>query len=189
MSGTDTPLDPKVELMEYLSDMRGFAMSLTRNRSAADDLTQEAILKAWKNIEKFQAGTNMKAWLFTIVRNTYYTEYRKRKREVADVDGVFSDKLAVKPDHDGRLHLNDFRTAFETLPDEHREVLILVGVQGFSYEEAAATAGVAIGTVKSRLNRARERLSQIMGISDNEKMELTDSVTASIIQQDHKLVI
>ena len=179
--------DPKDELLSHLSDLRGFAMSLTRNRAAADDLTQESILKAWKNIRKFEPGTNMKAWLFTIVRNTYYSDYRKKKREVADVDGVFSDKLAVKPDHDGRLHLRDFRTAFETLPDEQREVLILVGVQGFSYEEAAATAGIAIGTVKSRLNRARERLSQILELGPDQKMELTDDVTISVVHQDQSL--
>lgn len=180
--------DPRDELLTYLSDMRGFAMSLARNRARADDLMQDAILKAWKNIEAYKPGTNMKAWLFTIIRNTYYTQHRRAKREVADVDGAYSNQLSVKPDHDGRLQLKDFRTAFETLPDEQREALVLVGVQGFSYEEAAATAGVKLGTIKSRVNRARERLTEIMGLDVDGALELTDSATRSVVQKDHVLV-
>lgn len=178
---------PKDELIDHLPALRGFAMSLTRNRSLADDMMQDAIVKAWANIEKFEPGTNMKAWLFTILRNTYYTQHQKMKREVADVDGAFSDQLSVKPDHDGRLHLRDFRTAFETLPVEQREALILVGAQGFSYEEAADTAGVAIGTIKSRVNRARQRLTELMGLDTDDKMELTDSATVSVILSDPSL--
>ncbi|SEW18996.1 RNA polymerase sigma-70 factor, ECF subfamily [Cognatiyoonia koreensis] len=180
--------NPRDELLEYLADMRGFARSLTRNRAKADDLMQDALLKAWKNIDRYKPGTNMKAWLFTIIRNTYYTQHQRAKREVADVDGAFSSKLSVKPDHDGRLHLKDFRTAFETLPVEQREALVLVGVQGFSYEEAAATAGVAMGTIKSRLNRARERLAEILELNGDGEMELTDTATVAVIQQDHSLV-
>ena len=173
--------DPKDELLDHLSDMRGFALSLARDRTLADDIMQDAVLKAWSNIEKFEPGTNMKAWLFTIIRNTYYTRFRKMKREVADVGGAYSEQAAVKPDHDGRLQLRDFRAAFETLPDEQREALVLVGVQGFSYEEAAKTAGVALGTIKSRLNRARERLTEPMGLEEDGVLELTDSATASVI--------
>lgn len=180
--------DPKEVLIASIPDMRGFARSLTRNRAAADDLMQEALLKAWKNIESYKPGTNMKAWLFTIIRNTYYTHHQKMKREVPDVEGAFSDKLAVKPDHDGRLHLRDFRQAFETLPVEQREALVLVGVQGFSYEEAAEMAGVKIGTIKSRINRARDRLADMLELSGETAMELTDSSTLSVVQRDHILV-
>lgn len=176
--------DPKEELVALLPNLRGFAMSLARNRSVADDVMQDTILKAWSRIDQFEPGTNMKAWLFTILRNTYYTRHQKMKREVADVDGAFSNKLSVKPDHDGRLQLRDFRMAFETLPLEQREALILVGAQGFSYEEAAATAGVAMGTIKSRVNRARAALTVLMDLGGDDGMEMTDNATMSVIQRD-----
>ena len=176
-------LDPKDELISLLPNLRGFAMSLSRNRSTADDMVQDTVMKAWARIDTFEPGTNMKAWLFTILRNTYYTRHRKMKREVPDVDGAFSDTLSVKPDHDGRLQLADFKTAFETLPVEQREALVLIGVQGFSYEEAAETAGVAVGTVKSRVNRARAALTEIMGL-DGEALEMTDKATSSVISRD-----
>lgn len=177
-------LDPKEELIALLPNLRGFAMSLTRNRSLADDMMQDTIVKAWARIDKFEPGSNMKAWLFTILRNTYYTRHQKMKREIADVDGTFSDTLSVKPEHDGRLQFNDFKTAFETLPDEQREALILVGVEGFSYDEAAVTAGVAIGTIKSRVNRARAALTELMGLDGDDPLELTDKSTVSVINRD-----
>jgi len=176
--------DPKDELIALLPNLRGFAMSLARNSSVADDVMQDTILKAWSRIDQFEPGTNMKAWLFTILRNTYYTRHKKMKREVADVDGAFSSKLSVKPDHDGRLQLRDFRTAFETLPLEQREALILVGAQGFSYEEAAATAGVALGTIKSRVNRARAALVDLMDLNGAESLEMTDTSTLSVVQRE-----
>lgn len=175
--------DPKDELISLLPNLRGFAMSLSRNRATADDMVQDTVMKAWARIDTFEPGTNMKAWLFTILRNTYYTRHRKMKREVPDVDGAFSSTLSVKPDHDGRLQLGDFKTAFETLPVEQREALVLIGVQGFSYEEAAETAGVAVGTVKSRVNRARAALTEIMGL-DDEALEMTDKATSSVISRD-----
>lgn len=161
--------------------MRAFAISLTRNPTLADDLVQETIVKAWTNMDKFEVGSNLRAWLFTILRNTYYSLRRKRKRDVEDVDGSIADSLAQKPDHDGRLHMRDFRVAFDKLSDQQREAIILVGAGGFSYEEAAETCGVAVGTIKSRVNRARARLSELMGLSENESIELTDSVTAGIV--------
>jgi len=176
--------DPKDELVALIPNLRGFAMSLARNRSVADDVMQDTILKAWTRIDQFEPGTNMKAWLFTILRNTYYTRFNKMKREVADVDGAFSANLSVKPDHDGRLQMRDFRVAFETLPDEQREALILVGAQGFSYDEAAATAGVAVGTIKSRVNRARIALTELMELDSSDAMEMTDSATMSVIQRE-----
>lgn len=176
--------DPKEELIALMPNLRGFAMSLCRNRSLADDMMQDTIVKAWAKIDTFEPGSNMKAWLFTILRNTYYTRHQKMKREVSDKDGVFTDTLSVKPDHDGRLHMRDFKTAFETLPDEQREALMLVGAQGFSYEEAAATVGVAIGTVKSRVNRARAALTDMMSMDGESAMELTDQSTVAVINRD-----
>jgi RNA polymerase sigma-70 factor, ECF subfamily len=165
----DTPVaDPRETLVDHLPSLRAFAMSLTRNRSMADDLVQDTIVKAWTNIEKFAVGSNLQAWLFTILRNTYYSSLRKRRREVPDPEGIHAQRLYVKPDHDGRLAYRDFERAFDLLSPEHREVLTLVGASGFSCEEAAVTMGVAVGTVKSRASRARKRLSELMGLAAGE---------------------
>ncbi|KAF0677277.1 RNA polymerase sigma factor [Profundibacterium mesophilum] len=173
--------DPRDELVEHLSALRAFAMSLTRNSAAADDLVQDTIEKAWKNIEKFKPGTNLRAWLFTIQRNAFYSSRRKARREVADVDGVMAASLSEKPAHDGRLALADFQKAFEQLPVEQREALILVGASGFAYEEAAEMCGVAVGTIKSRANRGRKRLTELLGMADGEDPVITDAATASVM--------
>lgn len=162
--------DPREELADHLPALRAFAISLTRNASTADDLVQETVVKAWSNIDKFKLGTNFRAWLFTILRNTFYSERRKRRREVADPDGTFSRNLAEKPAHDARLAFSDFLEAFDGLSDEQREVLVLVGAEGFSYEEAAETMGVAVGTVKSRANRARRRLAELLKLAPGENV-------------------
>ncbi|MFQ6549810.1 RNA polymerase sigma factor [Aestuariibius sp. 2305UL40-4] len=176
-----TPRDPKEELIDHLPALRAFALSLSRNGSAADDLVQDTLVKAWSNFDRFQPGTNLRAWLFTILRNTFYTGRRKAKREVADVDGAFAAGLAEKPAHDGRLQLKDFRRAFEKLADEQREALILVGASGFSYEEAAEMCGVAIGTIKSRANRGRVRLAELLQLEDGDALEMTDNATMAVI--------
>jgi len=175
---TEAP-DPKKELIEHLPAMRAFAMSLTRNSAAADDLVQDAVVKAWSNFDKFEPGTNLRAWLFTILRNTYYSLYRKRRREVEDPDGTMAGKLSEKPAHDGHLAMNDFREAFAQLSDEQRDVLILVGAEGFSYEDAAEMCGCAVGTIKSRTNRARKRLAVLMHLED--ELEMTDASTMAVI--------
>ena len=176
-----TTSDPRDELVEHLPAMRAFAISLTRNGAIADDMVQDTLVKAWTNIDKFEVGTNMRAWLFTILRNTYYSSRRKAKREVADVDGVFTENLAEKPAHDGHMQMNDFRRALAQLKDEQREALLLVGASGFSYEEAAAMCGVAVGTIKSRTNRARARLAELMGHDENDSLEMTDDATMSVL--------
>ncbi|WP_116082662.1 RNA polymerase sigma factor [Tropicimonas sp. IMCC34011] len=173
--------DPRDEIVDHLPAMRAFALSLTRNSAAADDLVQDTVVKAWSNLDKFEVGTNLRAWLFTILRNTFYSGRRKSKREVSDPDGAFAATLASKPDHDGRLALRDFSVAFAKLPDEQREALILVGASGFSYEEAAETCGVAIGTIKSRANRGRQALIKMLHMRDDEEMELTDQATVAVL--------
>jgi RNA polymerase sigma-70 factor, ECF subfamily len=160
--------DPRDELPDHLAALRAFAISLTRNVASADDLVQDTIVKAWTNLDKFEPGSNMRAWLFTILRNTFYSDRRKHRREVSDPDGVHAATLFEKPAHDGRLAFAEFRVAFDRLSPEHREVLILVGASGFAYEEAAEMMGVAVGTVKSRANRARAKLSEILGIDSGE---------------------
>jgi RNA polymerase sigma-70 factor (ECF subfamily) len=173
--------DPRDELIEHLPAMRAFAISLTRNSAVADDMVQDTVVKAWTNIDKFDLGTNMRAWLFTILRNTYYSNRRKTRREVPDVDGTITDGLAEKPAHDGHMQLADFRRALAQLNDEQREALLLVGASGFSYEEAARMCGVAVGTIKSRTNRARKELASILGYDEDEKLELTDDATMSVL--------
>ena len=178
MSGAD----PRDEIATHLPALRAFALSLTRDASAADDLVQEAIMKAWSNLDKFTPGTNLRAWLFTILRNTFFSEKRKRKREVADIDGKYAATLSEKPSHDARLAFGDFLTAFDGLSPEHREVLILVGAEGFSYEEAAEMIGVRVGTVKSRASRARTRLAELLGLEVGENvLAEVDGATLAVI--------
>ncbi len=175
------PTDPRDEIVEHLPSLRAFAVSLTRNSATADDIVQDTIVKAWSNIDKFQPGTNMRAWLFTILRNTFYSLRRKRSREVADVDGVYAAQLSEKPAHDGRLAMRDFERAFVQLPFDQREALLLVGASGFSYEEAAEMCGCAVGTVKSRANRGRKRLADLLHLDEGETTDMTDAATLAMM--------
>lgn len=176
-----TPLDPREELVTHLGVLRAFALNLTRNDATADDLVQDTVVKAWKNIDKFEQGTNMRAWLYTILRNTFYSDYRKRRREVQDSEGHFAATLSVKPDHDGRLAMDDFMVAFNQLGDEQREALTLVGASGFAYHEAAEMCGVATGTMKSRVNRARARLAELLNLNAHDTLDMTDKSTLAVI--------
>ena len=153
-------------ILAAIPNLRAFGISLTGNVDRADDLVQETILRALKNIDSFEPGTNMSAWLFTILRNLFRSEYRKRKREVEDATGMYADSLKSQPEQATRLEFEELRAALEKLPDDQREAVILVGASGFSYEEAAAICGCAVGTIKSRVNRARKRLAEIMSIDD-----------------------
>ena len=173
--------DPRDQLVAHLPALRAFALSLTREGASADDLVQDTIVKAWTNMDKFQAGTNLRAWLFTILRNTFYSSRRKTKREVSDTDGIHAARQATRPDHDGRLALKDFRVAFQQLPVEQREALILVGASGFSYEEAADMTGVAVGTVKSRANRGRRKLAELLDLAGADDLDMTDQATLAVM--------
>ena len=146
--------------------MRAFAISLSGSISLADDLVQEALLRAWSKSDRFQPGTSLRAWLFTILRNIYYSNYRKRAREVQDSDGAYARRLTVPGDQESHLDLEDFRKAMAKLPPEQREVLTLIGASGLSYEEAAVICEVEIGTIKSRLSRARSKLVELLGLDE-----------------------
>lgn len=122
-------------------------------------------MKAWAKQDHFEPGTNMKAWLFTILRNEFYSQMRKRGREVSDTDGIFTSQLATHPQQYGALDLQDFKKALAQLPSDQREAIILVGASGFAYEEAAEICGCAVGTIKSRINRARNKLQELLGVS------------------------
>lgn len=155
----------KRAFVDSLPHLRLFARSLTRNFVEADDLVQETLLKALANIDRFEPGTKLRPWLFTIMRNTFYSDLRKKRREVQDVDGELSARLVQSPRQDSAVDFQDFKEAFAQLHSDHREVLTLIGASGCSYEEAAAICGCAVGTIKSRVNRARRRLEELMGES------------------------
>ena len=135
----------------------------------ADDLVQDALLRAWSNSDKFQRGTSLRAWLFTILRNVYYSQYRKRAREVQDSDGVYARSIAVAGDQESHLDLADFRIALAKLPAEQREVLTMVGASGLSYEEAAVIAASKSARSRARVSRARTKLSELMGLDDRRR--------------------
>ncbi len=155
----------KADLIAVIPNLRAFAVSLCGNPDRADDLVQETLVKAWSNLNSFVVGTNLPAWLFTILRNIYYSEYRKRRREVADSDGAIAARLATAPGQNSHMDLLDFHAALQQLPNDQREALILIGASGLSYEEAAGICGCAIGTMKSRVNRARNRLAELLSIN------------------------
>jgi RNA polymerase sigma-70 factor (ECF subfamily) len=157
-------------LLAATPNLRAFAVSLTGSFDRADDLVQDTLLRALTHIDRFERGTNLNAWLFTILRNLFHSEYRKRKREVEDVDGSYAARLKTAPDQGSWLDFQDFRTALAKLPADQREALLLVGAQGFSYEDAANIMGCAIGTVKSRVNRARMRLAALLSLDNVEDL-------------------
>jgi RNA polymerase sigma-70 factor (ECF subfamily) len=154
------------DLIAEMKNLRAFAISLSGSVPVADDLVQETLLRAWSKSDKFQPGTSLRAWLFTILRNIYYSNYRKRSREVQDSEGLYARRVAVPGDQESHLDLEDFRAALAKLPPEQREVLTLVGASGLSYEEAAEICQVEIGTIKSRLSRARAKLVELLGLDE-----------------------
>ncbi len=167
-------------LLAELPSLRAFALSLAGAEDRADDLVQDTLMKAWANASSFEEGTNMRAWLFTIMRNTFFSQYRKARREVQDVDGEAASRLVAMPDQMAHLDFVDFRAHLERLPADQREALVLIGASGFSYEEAAEICGCAVGTIKSRVNRARRRLMELLALSSVDDFgsdpELSESV-------------
>ena len=176
-------LTPSVRetMLEAVPNLRAFAISLSRNVDHADDLVQETLLRAIDNIDSFQPGTNMSAWLFTILRNLFRSEHRKRRREVEDPEGTYADTLTSVPEQQGRVEFEELRVALAKLTPDQREAIILVGASGFSYEEAAAICNCAVGTIKSRANRARIRLAELLttnNIGDVNPNRMSSSVLA-----------
>jgi RNA polymerase sigma-70 factor, ECF subfamily len=160
------PVNTSLEdaLLPLIPNLQAFAFSLCKNHERADDLVQETLLKAWSHSHSFQEGTNLRAWLFTILRHCYFSEIRKRCREVEDSDGKKAEGLSVAPAQQIHLDVQDLRKALDLLPPHQREALALIGAAGMSYEEAAEISRCAIGTVKSRVNRARVKLTSLLGI-------------------------
>lgn len=171
----------QANLVATVPNLRAFGISLCGDVDRADDLVQETLVKAWKNIGSFDEGTNLKAWLFTILRNTYFSELRKRRREVSVDDNAIEQRLSVHPEQQGAADFSDFKKALMQLSDDQREALILVGAEGFSYEEAAEISGCAVGTVKSRVNRARSRLAELLDVSDSSEFGPDATNTAALV--------
>ena len=167
------------DLLASIPNLRAFAVSLTGNSERADDLVQETLVKAWAKFHTFQEGTNLRAWLFTILRNEFYSQLRKRGREVEDAEGTYAARLATQPSQSAHMDLSDFRRALVQLPPDQREALVLVGASGFSYEEAADICGCAVGTIKSRVSRARNRLGELLGLDPGEA-HVSDPLAASV---------
>jgi RNA polymerase sigma-70 factor, ECF subfamily len=154
--------DFRASLLRELPGLRAFAIALAGSVDVADDLVQETVLKAWRNREKFELGTNMRAWLFVILRNSFYSLARRRGRELPEADLAPAEKPTVAPDHDGVIALDELRKALLRLPPEQREALLLVGASGFSCERAAEICNCAPGTIKSRVSRARAKLQAML---------------------------
>jgi RNA polymerase sigma-70 factor (ECF subfamily) len=168
------------QLLAALPNLRAFAISLTNNGTEADDLIQQTLVRAWGNLDRFEAGTNLHAWLFTILRNNYHTQYRKRRREVEDVDDFYSNRVPVRPDQGSQLEVEELWRALGQLSPNHREVLLLIGAEGLSYAEAARICNCSVGTVKSRVSRARERLAQLMCIDDPNEIGPDQVISAAL---------
>lgn len=152
----------KDQLAQVIPHLRAFGRSLSGNRDTADDLVQETLLKAWAARKRFQAGTNMRAWTFIILRNLFLSQMR-RARFKGEWDDVTAAKILSAPaDQDKHVDLGDMQRALLELPQPQREALILVGAGGFAYEEAAQICGCAVGTIKSRVARGRVALENLM---------------------------
>jgi RNA polymerase sigma-70 factor (ECF subfamily) len=158
--------DVKADLLRALPKLRIFALSLCRRSrdgiEQAEDLVQEAAARALANIASFAPGSNMTGWLYTILRNDFYSRHRKRRYEVEDESGFLAAKMQTPPTQEGHIRFLELQDAMEQLRPEHRQALLLVAVSGFSYEDAAPLCACAIGTVKSRVNRARGRLAVLL---------------------------
>lgn len=160
----DTPQDLNDEILTLMPALRAYARSLASSTSEADDLLQETLVKALANTHRFTPGTNLRAWLFTIQRNTFYTLHRKKAREYSgEVDP--DTMLQSSASQEWTLKAKAVNEALNALPNDQREALVLVGGAGLSYEEAAAVCGCALGTIKSRVNRGRNGLLDILEVA------------------------
>jgi RNA polymerase sigma-70 factor (ECF subfamily) len=177
-------VDPTLreQLLSAIPNLRAYAFSLTYNWDRADDLVQDALVRAWSKFDRFEPGTNLHAWLFTILRNVVYSEHRKRKYEVEDIDGAFAARLRTHANQTSHLDFEDFRKALTHLNPYQREAILLVGAEGLSYEEAAVICGVPLGTLKIRVNRARDRLTRLLAVDTIEDIG-PDRITRAALQR------
>lgn len=170
-------------IVALIPALRAFARTFYRDPSDADDLVQETITKGIAHIDKFEPGTRMKSWLFTIMRNTFYTRIKVSRRESPGIADCVSERPAAEATQEWAMRGREIKAAIDRLPTHYREVLLLIGVLGVSYEEAAEICGCAVGTIKSRLNRARASLLEDLGeTSSRSLIEPTAHILASSFQ-------
>jgi RNA polymerase sigma-70 factor, ECF subfamily len=155
-------------ILASVPSLRGFAVSLTRDLNQAEDLVQETVLRALSKQQQFESGTCLQAWLFTILRNHFFSARRRSMREEGDADGSYAGMMTSIADQEDKVMIQDVAAALGKLPPGQREAIVLVGVDGLSYEEAAQALGCAVGTVKSRVNRARTCLAELIGLDPRE---------------------
>jgi RNA polymerase sigma-70 factor (ECF subfamily) len=176
------------ELTALIPHLRAFSRSLCGNATLADDVAQDALLKAWKARHKFRPGSNLKAWTFTILRNQFYSIKRRSWRATSLEPEVAEQTIVANTDAEQSVHLNELRRGLDMLKDDQREALILVGASGLSYEEAAEICDCAVGTIKSRVSRARKSLETIMdsGRFDDEpdKVRALDAMSTILQEAD-----
>lgn len=166
-------------LLETIPHLRAFARALTRDRDKADDLVQDAVTRALTASDQFTEGTNFKAWMFTILRNAHVNNLRRNKYRFEPLDDAALSKASTPATQDANVEFTQFAEIFGSLRPEYREVLILVGATGLSYEEAAAICGCAVGTIKSRLSRARRDLASRVGEADRHLDTTVRTATAT----------
>lgn len=167
--------DFKRDLAAVVPHLRAFARGLCGRADMADDLVQEALLKAWAAQDRFEPGTSMRAWTFVILRNAYLTDMRRNRFRGEYDEGVAERILTAPAGQEEPIHLADLHRALLTLPPERREALLLVGAGGFSYEEAAEICGCAVGTIKSRVGRARAALNAMLTEGSVPRRSIDDS--------------
>lgn len=172
--------DLRQDVLALIPSMRAFARSLCRNLSDADDLVQDTLVKALANFHQFSPGTNLRAWLFTILRNTYYTSIRRTRREVPEADPHSLDQPVSGPDQEWFATIRRLQAALTTLNAEQQEALLLVAAAGLTYEEAAVVCNCAVGTIKSRVNRARARLLEAMGVTSADDVLFSRSIAQAV---------
>jgi RNA polymerase sigma factor (sigma-70 family) len=156
-------LSENSEIVKLIPALQAFARTFCRDPNDADDLVQETLTKGLAKIHQFETGTNMKSWLFTIMRNTFYTRIKIAKREAPGAADCASSRPIINPSQEWSARGSEIWRAIQRIPGQQKEVLVLIGVLGVSYEEAAKICGCPMGTVKSRLNRARRRLLDELG--------------------------
>ena len=164
----DFPSQVRAEMLRLLPDLRAFARFLVRDPAAADDLVQDTVVRALGAVTQFQSGTNLKAWLFTILRNLFFEQSRRRRREAAVLSQQLPVEEAVRPDQGDAVEVRDLEYVLWKLSPVLREALVLVGAQELTHEEAAQICSVPLGTMKARVSRARTELARIMELPRND---------------------
>jgi RNA polymerase sigma-70 factor (ECF subfamily) len=177
-------LNPAIhdEILANATTLRSFALSLCGTIDGAEDLVQDTLLRAFTHVASFQPGTNLAAWLVTILRNRFRDQYRKRQREVEDAEGHYAEALKIEPEQTARIEFAEFCAALTKLPSEQRQALLLVGASEISYDDAATLYGCAVGTIKSRVHRARTRLVDLLAIDGPDDFG-PDRVTRAVVSK------